>query len=472
MRKAKIICTLGPASSSEEVLEKMFAAGMNIGRFNFSHGTHESHLKLMNTFRRVRDRLGVSAAVMLDTKGPEIRLLDVENGKAKLTTGGTFTITSRPVLGNSEIAGMNFPRLLQHDIRVGQNIKIDDGNIDLTVIEKTDTDLVCHINDGGYISTHKSINVPMLHLDVDFLSDVDKSDLLFGIENDVDYVAASFVRTGNDVRELRKFLNDNGGSSIRIISKIENIEGVSNFDDILAESDAIMVARGDMGVEIDFQLLPGIQKDFIRKCNLAGKPVITATQMLESMGHNYMPTRAEITDVANAVFDGTSAVMLSGETTVGDYPVRVVEVMGQIVDQAERDMAKLGRGPVRAVADHSSVTEAICDAATTTSIDIKAAAIIAVTESGYTAQACSKFLSEAPVICATPNRKTFHQMSLVRNVCSAAALYQDSPEKLLRHAADCAKQAGYVKAGDKVVITFGDTVRMPGTTNALKVEIV
>jgi pyruvate kinase len=472
MRKAKIICTLGPASSTEEVLEKMLLAGMNVARFNFSHGSHESHLKMIETFRAVRDRLGLGAAVLLDTKGPEIRLCEIENGKATLRTGDTFTITSRPVLGNSQIAQVNFPDLMRHDIRVGQNIKIDDGNIDLTVTERNETDLVCRINDGGVISTHKALNVPMLHLDVDFLSENDKSDLLFGIENKVDYVAASFVRSVDDVRQLREFLRANGGAGIKIISKIENMEGVENFDSILAESDGIMVARGDMGVEIDFRLLPGIQKEFIRKCNLAGKPVITATQMLESMGYNYMPTRAEITDVANAVFDGTSAVMLSGETTVGDYPVRVVEVMSDIVIQAEQDMLKLGRGPARAPADHSSVTEAVCDAAATTANDIKATAIIAMTESGLTAQTCSKFNPDAPIICATPNIRTFHQMSLVRGVYPASALYQDSPESMLAHAADCALAAGYVRKGDRIVIAYGDTVRMSGTTNTIKVETV
>ena len=473
MKKTKIICTLGPASSSEEILEQMLHAGMNIARFNFSHGTHESHKKMIETFRKVRDRMGIPAAVMLDTKGPEIRIKEIENGSATLENGQEYTLTSRDVVGNDKIASITFSDLPKHDLKPGQHILVDDGNIDLEVISTTDTDILCKVLDGGVISTHKSINVPNFHINIPFLSDRDKDDLLFGIEMDVDFVAASFVRCAEDVISLRKFLDYNGGHTIRIIAKIENAEGVENFDKILEASDGIMVARGDMGVEIAFEKLPGIQKKFIRKCYQSGKMVITATQMLESMQHNYMPTRAEITDVANAVFDGTSAVMLSGETTVGEYPVRVVEVMANIVEQAENDAIELGvyRG-LSHDEDHNNITNAICDAACTTAHDMNAKAILTVTESGYTARLCSKFRPSVPIIASTPNRKTFHQLALSWGVYPVFSLYQSDNEKLLRHAVDCAKLIDAVKKGDRVVITAGDAVKSSGNTSLLKVEIV
>lgn len=473
MRKTKIVCTLGPSSSSEEVLEKMLKAGMNIARLNFSHGTHESHLEMIETFRRVRDKLGVPAAVMLDTKGPEIRICDMENGCATIMKGDEFVLTSREILGNSKEAMINYAKLPCHDLKAGQKILIDDGNIELSVISHTDTDIVCRVVDGGPLKTHKSINIPNFHIDMPFLSERDKSDLLFGIKNDIDFVAASFVRCAEDVIELRKFLDYHGGHDIRIISKIENAEGVRNFDAILAVSDGIMVARGDMGVEIDFEKLPGIQKKFIRKCYQSGKMVITATQMLESMQHNYMPTRAEITDVANAVFDGTSAVMLSGETTVGDHPVRVVEVMSHIVNQAETDAIELGsyKG-LGHDEDHANITNAICDAACTTADDMQAKAIITVTESGYSARLCSKFRPSVPIVATTPNEKTFHQLSLSWGVYPVLSLYQSDSDKLLRHAIDCAKMIDIVKAGDRVVITTGEVVKSSGNTNLLKVATV
>lgn len=473
MRKTKIVCTLGPSSSSEEILKKMLKAGMNIARFNFSHGTHDGHKKMIDTFRKVRDSLGVSAAVMLDTKGPEIRIREIENGKATIDNGQQYILTNRDIIGNEKEASINFPALMKHDLYRGQKILIDDGNIELSIIDHNDTDIICQVVDGGVIKTHKSINLPNFRLDIPFLSEQDKSDILFGIENNVDFIAASFVRCADDVKSLRKFLDYHGGHDIRIIAKIENSEGVHNFDEILAASDGIMVARGDMGVEIDFEKLPGIQKKFIRKCYQSGKMVITATQMLESMQHNYMPTRAEITDVANAVFDGTSAVMLSGETTVGDYPVRVVEVMAHIAEQAECDALELGayKG-LGHDQDHDNVTNAICDAACTTADDMKAAAIITVTESGYAARLCSKFRPSVPIVAATPNEKTYHQLSLSWGVYPVLALYQNDAEKLLRHAVDCARMIDIVKHGDRVVITSGEAVKTSGNTNLLKVEVV
>ena len=473
MKKTKIVCTLGPASSSEAVLKKMLLAGMNVARFNFSHGTHESHKKMIDTFRRVRDNLGIAAATLLDTKGPEIRLRDIEGGRITVPTGSEYTLTTREVLGNEKEAPINYADLPKHDLQKGQKILIDDGNIELVVISHNDTDILCRVLDGGVISTHKSVNLPNFHLNMPFLSEQDKADILFGIEVDIDFIAASFVRCAEDVRSLRKFLDYHGGHAIKIIAKIENSEGVKNFDEILEYSDGIMVARGDMGVEVDFIKLPGIQKRFIRKCYQAGKMVITATQMLESMEHNYMPTRAEITDVANAVFDGTSAVMLSGETTVGDHPVRVVEVMAHIVEQAEADAFEMNsyHGIVHDV-DYSDVTNAICDAACTTANDMQASAIIAVTESGYTARRCSKFRPAVPIVAATPSPKTFHQLALSWGVHPVLSLYQDSADNLIRHSVDCAKMIDIVKRGDRVVITSGEMVRSSGNTNLLKVEIV
>lgn len=473
MRKTKIVCTLGPASSSEQVLTKMLKAGMDVARFNFSHGDHESHKKLIKTFRKVRDRLGVPAAVMLDTKGPEVRIKNIDNGQTFIENGQEYILTNRDIVGNNREASISFPELMKHDLQKGQKILIDDGNIELEIIEHNDTDIRCIVIDGGVIKTNKSVNLPNFHLNIEFLAEQDKSDILFGIENGVDFVAASFVRCADDVVSLRKFLDYHGGHDVKIISKIENGEGVRNFDSILAESDGIMVARGDMGVEIDFEKLPGIQKKFIRKCYQSGKMVITATQMLESMQHNYIPTRAEITDVANAVFDGTSAVMLSGETTVGEYPVRVVEVMAHIAEQAEKDAVELGAyRDIGHDADHANITNAICDAACTTADDMKAKAIITVTETGYAARLCSKFRPSVPIVAATPNAKTYHQLALSWGVYPVLSLYQNDSDQLLRHAVDCAKMIDIVKNGDRVVITSGNAVRSSGNTNLLKVEVV
>ena len=472
MRRTKIVCTLGPASLHEDMLEKMLKNGMNVARLNFSHGTHEYHKKSIELFRRVRDRLGLPAAIMLDTKGPEIRVGDFENGHAELVTGSEFTLTTRDILGNEKEVSVTCKNL-PSQLSAGKRILIDDGRLLLTVLSTTDTDILCRVDDGGPVSNHKGINIPDTHIDMPFLGEVDKKDLLFGIENDVDFVAASFVRTGSDVIEMRKFLNYHGGHSIKIISKIENIEGVNNFEEILAHSDGIMVARGDMGVEIDYEKLPGLQKKFIRKCYQSGKMVITATQMLESMIHSATPTRAEITDVANAVFDGTSAVMLSGETAVGDHPDRVVKVMAKIAQQAEADAFAMNvyRG-IQYETNASDITNAICDAACTTARDMGARAIIAVTKSGRTALRVSKFRPHELIVATSPEEKTFHQLSLSWGVYPVLALNQSDEERLFRHAIDCAKQIDAVQTGDCVVIVAGVPVNTSGNTNILKVATV
>lgn len=473
MRRTKIVCTLGPASDNAAMLKKLVACGMNVARLNFSHGTHESHQKVIDTFKKVRKESDQPIALMLDTKGPEIRIKTFkDNRKPILAENDEFVLTTREIEGDKHAVSVSYAGL-PSELVPGNRVLIDDGRICLEVVSTTDTDILCKVLAGGEISSRKGINIPYAHLEMPYLSEQDKADLVFGIQNDVDFVAASFVRCKQDVIDLRKFLDYHGGHAIKIISKIENIEGINNFDDILAHSDGIMVARGDMGVEVEYERLPGIQKKFIKRCYKAGKMVITATQMLESMIHNSTPTRAEITDVANAVFDGTSAVMLSGETAMGDHPDLVVSVMAKIVCRAETDyfdMQMQDDGPY--VMDTKDKTNAICDAACTTARDLNAKAIIAVTKSGETARRVSKFRPVEAIVAATPELKTFHQLSLSWGVLPVLALNQDNEEKLFMHAVDCAKQTDIVSKGDTVVITAGLPLNTPGTTNLLKVETV
>lgn len=472
MKRTKIVCTLGPASNKEDVLEKMLLAGMNVARLNFSHGDHQGHRESIERFRKVRDRLGLSAAVLLDTKGPEIRLGDFENSSVILEKGQLFTLTAEDVLGNQERSSITY-KDLPSQVKPGTSILIDDGRISLKVQETTGTEIVCKAVNGGKISNRKGVNVPKTHLDLEYLSEADKSDLLFGIENNVDYVAASFVRTAQDVIDLRNFLVENGGEQIKIISKIENIEGIENFKQILAYSDGIMVARGDMGVEVNFAKLPGIQKKFIKACCQAGKLVITATQMLESMVANPTPTRAEITDVANAVFDGTSAVMLSGESAMGKYPVETVKAMAKIVTQAEKDAFEVNSYKIMDYEmDARDKSNAIGHAACTTAQDLNAKAIIAVTTSGYTAEKMSKFRPFQPIVAATPKEKTFHQLALSWGVYPVLTEYADQWNMLLEQAVGGAKKMRAVKKDDTVVISAGLPLQSTGRTNLIRVETV
>lgn len=472
MLKTKIVCTLGPASRSEKVMTEMLKAGMNVARLNFSHGDHAYHRELLETFRRARERLGVPAAVMLDTKGPEIRLRTFRNGSATLVPGASFTITTMDVEGDDTRVSVSYAEL-PSQLNTGDRILLDDGRLELRVVELSETDVVCTVVTGGEVSDRKGVNVPGVHLDIPYLSEQDMADLRFGVEMDVDYIAASFVRTAEDIVAMRNYLDYYGGHNIRILAKIENAEGVANFESILEAANGIMVARGDMGVEVDYERLPGLQKRFIRRCYQSGKVVITATQMLESMIHNTTPTRAEITDVANAVFDGTSAVMLSGETAMGDHPVLVVQVMGRIAAQAEKDAFEIGayRSMTGHVCHTGDATDAICDAACTTARDLGAAAILTVTRSGYTAQHLSKFRPAEPIVAATPDEKTYNQMALCWGVYPIHAIYQPDTAVLATHAVDCAKRFGYVKAGDRVVVTAGGTGES-GTTDVLKVQVV
>ena len=468
MRKTKIVCTLGPASRDESTIEEMLHAGLNVARINFSHGTHEEHKKTIDTFRKVRDALKKPAAVMLDTKGPEIRIGKFETGSVTLEEGQTFTLTAEDILGTKDKVSVSYAKLAEQ-LEIGKNVLIDDGRIRMTVTDLTDTDVICRVDNGGEISDRKGVNLPYVHLDFPYLSEQDEKDLIFGIEMDVDYVAASFVRSKDDVITLRKFLDYYGGHSIKIIAKIENIEGVENFDEILAHSDGIMVARGDMGVEIEFERLPGLQKRFIQKCYRSGKMVIIATQMLESMIHSPTPTRAEITDIANAVFDGTSAIMLSGETAIGDHPAHVIRVMEKIASQAEKDAFEMDiYSTLSYDNDEDDHTNAICDAACTMAKDVNAKAIIAVTRSGYTARRVSKFRPKQPIIATTPELKTFHQLALSWGVYPVKSLFQPDANVLFTHAVDCAKRYDYVEDGDRVVLTAGTD----DSTDVLKLHIV
>lgn len=472
MRKTKIVCTLGPASRDEGMIEQLLRAGMNVARLNFSHGTHEYHRETIETFRAVRGRLGLPAAVMLDTKGPEIRLRTFAGGTAELVRDARFTLTTREVEGDSTIVSVSYAEL-PRQLKPDDSVLIDDGRIKLRVDDVEDTEIHCTVRAGGIVSDRKGINLPGVRLDMPYLSPADEADIRFGVEMDVDFIAASFVRRKEDVIALRKFVDYWGGRNIRIIAKIENTEGINNFDEILRYADGIMVARGDMGVEVEFERLPGLQKQFIRKCYRAGKMVITATQMLESMIHSPTPTRAEITDVANAVFDGTSAIMLSGETAMGDYPARSVKVMAKIAEQAEQDAFAMGMWQdAQFELDSSDTTNAICDAACTTARDLGAAAIVAVTKTGTTARRVSKFRPREAIVAATPVEKTFHQLSLSWGVYPVLSREQASSDELFLHAIDCAKQIDAIKPGDIAVLTAGVPLNVAGTTNLLKVQVI
>lgn len=469
MRKTKIVCTLGPSSSDEATLKKMLLAGMNVARLNFSHGSHEGHKATIEKFRKVRDELGVSAAVLLDTKGPEIRTGNFLNGEEILKDGQNFTLTTEDVEGTSEIVSVTYKNLPE-EVKPGNRVLINDGKIVIRVEETTDTEVRGIVVHGGKISNHKGINLPNVNLKMNYISPQDREDIIFGIENDVDYIAASFVRTANDVLEIRKILEEKNNNVIKIIAKIESTQGIENFEEILNVSDGIMVARGDMGVEVAYEMLPGIQKRFIRRCVQSGKIVITATQMLESMTTSPLPTRAEITDVANAVFDGTTAVMLSGETAAGQYPVEAVETMAKIALQAEEDMRKMpARNIVWHEMDSLDVTNAVGHAACTLAKDINAKALIAITKTGYTARRMSKFRPSTSIIGATPYVKTFHQLALVWGVSPLMVEYCNGIEELFESCAMRAKEADYVDKDDHVVISAGVPVDVPGNTNIIKV---
>lgn len=472
LKKTKIVCTIGPASRDADTMREMLEAGMNVARLNFSHGTHEEHRKTIETFRRVRDEQDRPAAILLDTKGPEIRLGDFENGSEILEEGDEFTLTSEECPGTKKRVSTTY-KALPSQVSLGTSILIDDGRVRLRVAGTTEDEVRCIVVNGGKVSNRKGVNIPNQSLDLEYISEADRQDILFGIEMDVDYVAASFVRNGADVKVLRSLLNENGGDRIKIISKIENTEGIENFKEILALSDGIMIARGDMGVEVDFEKLPGIQKKFIKECCKAGKTVITATQMLESMTHSPAPTRAEITDVANAVFDGTSAVMLSGESAAGDYPVETVKAMAKIVSQAEEDAEEVNQYKFLEVETNDrDVSNAMGHAACTTAHDIKASAIVAITTSGYTAEMMAKYKPVEPIIAATPDSKTYHQQALTRGVYPVLTQRSSNWNDLMEKAIEGAERMKFVKKGDCIVLSAGMPLQVPGTTNLIRVKTI
>ncbi len=473
MRKTKIICTLGPASEKESILREMMLRGMNVCRFNFSHGTHEEHKKKLDLVKRLREELRLPVAAMLDTRGPEIRLGDFESGSVLLEAGAEFTLTTRDVLGNQGIASVTYQGL-PGDVTPGGRILIDDGLVELTIRSVTDTDIACTVVNGGKISNHKGINVPGVSLSMPYLSDSDKADLLFGIREGFDFVAASFVRTAQDVLAIKGFLNENGGRQIKIIAKIENAEGVRNLDEILAVSGGIMVARGDLGVEVDMQEIPILQKMMIRKCYTAGKVVITATQMLESMGSHPRPTRAEVNDVANAIYDGTSAIMLSGETAAGMYPLEALTTMSTIAERTEKDINYRGRFRQRDNGPASSnITDAISHATCTTAMDIGAAAIIPISKSGRTARMVSKYRCSIPIIACTTDEVTYRQLAISWGVIPVMCPEQQETDALFITAVQAALEQSHILSdGDLVVLTAGLPLGVSGTTNLLKVQTV
>ena len=470
MRKTKIICTVGPATDKPGVLESMMRAGMNVARFNFSHGDYAVHQRRFEQLVELREKAGLPVASMLDTRGPEIRLGTFRDHKpVEIHTGEEYTLTTRDVECDEKIASVTF-KGLPGDVRVGTRILINDGLVSMVVKKVTETDVICDVIDGGMLSDHKGVNVPGVELSMPYLSETDMNDLEFGAKLGFDFIAASFVRSAADVAYLRKFTNALGWRSVRIIAKIENMDGVNNIDEIIDEADGIMVARGDMGVEIPFEKIPPIQKRLIKKAYSAGKQVVTATQMLESMITNPRPTRAEITDVANAVYDGTSAIMLSGETAAGAHPVEAVETMALIAESTESQIDYVTHFKAFGNDSNTTITNAISHATVTTAHDLGAKAIITVTKSGSTARMISKHRPQSMIIGCTTNDTVCRQMSMSWGVVPLMCDEKRNTDELFSHAVDVARKNGLVEKGETVVITAGIPLGISGTTNMLKVE--
>ena len=469
MRKTKIICTLGPSTDKDGVLRELIANGMNVARFNFSHGSHEEHKGRLDLLKSLREELGKPVAALLDTKGPEIRLKDFKNGTEMLEAGQTFTLTTRDVEGTKEICSITYKDLPQ-DVAPGGTIMLDDGLIKLQIQTVNDTDIVCTVLNNGKIKNKKGVNVPGVHLSMPYMSQRDKDDIIFGIEQGFDFIAASFVRTAQDVYDIRNLLNQYD-SNIRIIAKIENREGVNNIDSILSAADAVMVARGDLGVEIDFTELPGIQKDIIDRSFSFGKPIVTATQMLDSMMVNPRPTRAEISDVANAIYDGTSAIMLSGETAAGDYPVEALKTMSAIAERTEQENhARFV--PLTENTGKISVSDATAHAACLTAKDVNAAAIVTVSESGNTARLLSKYCPQQPIIACVMKEQVQRQLALSWGITPLMMSLAHSTDELIEMSTALAQKNGYLHNGELAVVTAGVPVGVSGTTNMIKIHMV
>lgn len=471
MRKTKIVCTIGPATNDEAVLRELMLAGMDVARINFSHGSHEAAKVMVDKIKKVREELDLPVAILLDTKGPEIRLKQFKNGKVELAEGQTFTLCTSDVEGDETMVSVTYSELTK-DVNVGSRILIDDGLIELNVTSIKNDKIVCVVKNGGTISDNKGVNLPNVELSMPYMSEKDRSDIIFGIEQDFDFIAASFCRTAADAMEVKQLLERNGGRNINIIAKIENAQGVENIDEILNIVDGIMVARGDMGVEIDMQDLPVIQKELIKKTYRTGKRVITATQMLDSMTHNPRPTRAEVSDVANAIYDGTSAIMLSGETAMGKYPVEAVKTMASIAERAENDIDYVARLKRMDFTSGFDVTNAISHATCTTAHDLGAAAIIALTYSGGTARQISRFRPACPIIAPTISEKARRQLNMSWGVVPVKATVAKNSDDLFDKSVDNAEANGLVSNGDLVVITGGMPLGVAGTTNIMKVHLV
>ncbi|MCL2407360.1 MAG: pyruvate kinase [Defluviitaleaceae bacterium] len=469
MQKTKIVCTIGPASQSPDMLREMINAGMNVARLNFSHGTHEDHLEVINNIKQIRKEMGQPVAILLDTKGPEIRLKTFEDGIIELHAGDEFTLTTRDVPGTRSIVAVSYEHL-PRNVQPGTLIMVDDGLIELKAVTVTNTDIICAVVVGGELSNRKGVNLPGVSVDMPFISEKDKADLRFAYEHDVDYIALSFVRSAEDVLQTKSYLASFGLPRSQLISKIENAEGVNNIDEIIRESDGIMVARGDMGVEIPFEDLPKIQKDLIQKCYSAGKRVITATQMLESMIKSPRPTRAEITDIANAIHDGTSAIMLSGETAKGDYPILCIQTMVKIAEATEASINYKARFSSLKKYD-TNITNAISYATCSVAHDLDAVAILALTANGTAARLISRYRPASKIIAVTPNEKTYYQMALSWGVTPVLGELHHSPETMRKAAIDKILAKKLAKEGELIVIT-GSSTSLAAVTNTLQVEVL
>ena len=470
MRKTKIICTLGPSTDKDGVLRELVASGMNVARFNFSHGSYEEHKGRLDNLKAIRAELGKPVAALLDTKGPEIRLKEFKNGVEMLEAGQTFTLTTREVEGTKEICSITYKDLPQ-DVQAGGTIMLDDGLIKLRIENVTDTDITCTVLNSGKIKTKKGVNVPGVHLSMPYLSQRDRDDIIFGVQQGFDFIAASFVRTAQDVYDIRNLLNEYD-SNIRIIAKIENREGVDNIDSILAAADAVMVARGDLGVEIDFTELPGIQKSVIDRSFSFGKPIVTATQMLDSMMVNPRPTRAEISDVANAIYDGTSAIMLSGETAAGAYPVEALRTMSAIAERTENEVHYRDNRLVDTHSGQISVSDATAHAACLTARDVNATAIVTVSESGNTARLLSKYRPAQPIIACVMNEQVQRQLAISWGITPLMMPLAHSTDELIEMSTALAKENGYLHDGELAVVTAGVPVGVSGTTNMIKIHMI
>ena len=470
IRKTKIVCTMGPNLFEKHLIAPLMKAGMNVARFNFSHGTYETHQHYYDEVCRIRDELGLPVATMLDTKGPEIRVRSFKNGRVTLQNGQLFTLTTDEVEGNEERVSITYKELPQ-DIAVGTSILIDDGLIGMQVERIDGADIVCRVLNGGVVSNNKGVNIPNAHLSMPFISEKDHQDILFAIKNGYDFIAASFTRCADDIMQIRHILQENNCHTINIIAKIENMEGVENIDEILRVVDGIMVARGDLGVEVPLEDVPSLQKKLIQRGIAAGKPVITATQMLDSMIKNPRPTRAEATDVANAIYDGTSAIMLSGESAVGAYPVEAVETMVRIALRAEADMDYIRRFS-RDTSASTDVTNAISHATVTSAHDLNASAIITVTKSGSTARILSRYRPACVIVGCTTEKHVWRQLALSWGTVPLMIAEESNTDDLFEHAVDAAVQNGLVHDGELVVLTAGVPLGISGTTNLMKVHVV